>query len=104
MTQEKPKRAFWVGQGLEPRPEFHEKISRDGKKNEIRALSGEKRRNFGQSQRRAVQRRAVHGGGPGRSGPAQGGPRMGSREERSREGRSLGWRPPEERSREGPGP
>ena len=28
MTPEKPKRAFWVGHGLEPRPQFHEKTQR----------------------------------------------------------------------------
>ena len=38
MTPEKPKRTLWVGHGLEPRPQFHEKTPRERRKNETREM------------------------------------------------------------------
>ena len=35
MTPGEPKWALWVGHGLEPRPQFHEKDPRERRKNEI---------------------------------------------------------------------
>ena len=39
-----PKRAQWLGHGLEPRPQFHERTPREKKKNENGGGRGEKKR------------------------------------------------------------
>ena len=44
--REKPKRAFWLGHGLEPRPPLHEKTPRERRENDICGVKG-KTRNFG---------------------------------------------------------
>ena len=89
MTTQKPKRALWVGHGLEPRPQFqikrHPERERE-EKNEICDGRGEKKTKFraeGGVQRGAVVRR----GGPAQNGAAEVGPaegRSGKKKQRTR--------------------
>ena len=44
MTPEKPKRAIWVGHGLDPEPQFNEKAPDTEKKSELGTRRGQKKR------------------------------------------------------------
>ena len=69
ITPEKPKRALWVGHGLEPRPQFHEKTPRDGRKNDICGARGQEKSEILSGLAEGLQRRGGVAEGPQKFGP-----------------------------------